>query len=830
MANIVIVENDPRLAAQIHQYLMDLDDSHRIRQFTTINDFQQIYSPKNPQNQQDSLTTHPLFQSFNDSQATWTLAQQIQDTSPFAGPVGKFLVNAEGKILEIDAETKNGQHIFGHSPAELTEQGNLAQLVAKPFADLWREFLRHLKQDKVISTALLFGQENQPYWILKVSGKLLEGNLIQLVLRYQPEVFTPLLKAYQSTNIPSESEDPGELQLLSTIDMVIFNPALVKGLFTHWLDSISQFLKSGGFFPPDFRTRFVAVKYEDDMVEPKNWIHPVLDDLIYLPLDRLIFMQKMEILFGLPGKTRPSFLFVQEEILDIEIAKLANMEKLSDIGCAIHNLLALKPGTRLRLKFQIPEQNQLISILARTFQSIPHPDHPNEFLVYCYFFGIDRETLKNLKKFLARRPQFQPLIDSDNSNFSYSEQNLFLTAKEKELKNIVILDANQASADSLAGMIRDEIQQTQIFTENSNYIFLKDYLADPTLNEKNSASNSSQGSNEESKAIELAPPKDFFAQEVSWTISAENRQLIDMRSKFKGNESLLDYPVSELFQTKDGWKQLFQGKDNENLLSETLGILSSSEYELRKKFALTAKTGVEKWVEVLFTPLPPRSEQIMITLSAIKSESWMKNEKRPEKIDLLIVSDSLVPSNVDSWIEGIHQLAIASQLYADNQPFKVIVISEENKNIAEIQKKYRHTQVAGLQFKPFDLRSLLLQVSFLCGSPFTKHHFENQNYVSTSIPTHITKEAKMIGLSEFGASVVHPTEIPPGTVLYLHEGIFERAPGENLAARFYHCEPNPSQKNTFLCSFTYFGIKDSFLKFCRTWIRDNYAAKKAKEA
>jgi hypothetical protein len=85
-------------------------------------------------------------------------------------------------------------------------------------------------------------------------------------------------------------------------------------------------------------------------------------------------------------------------------------------------------------------------------------------------------------------------------------------------------------------------------------------------------------------------------------------------------------------------------------------------------------------------------------------------------------------------------------------------------------------------------------------------------------------------LSEFGADIKHSRPIAPGSILFLRGGIFENAPNRCLAGRFYHCEEHPKEKGMYLCSLTYFGINDGFMKYARKWFRENYALMKQGES
>ncbi len=71
-------------------------------------------------------------------------------------------------------------------------------------------------------------------------------------------------------------------------------------------------MKQFKYWPQAGPPRLLMLKYEDDGVNKLDILHPLLDDLIYLPIDRLVFLQKMQIFMSLPKKVTPQFLFNQE--------------------------------------------------------------------------------------------------------------------------------------------------------------------------------------------------------------------------------------------------------------------------------------------------------------------------------------------------------------------------------------------------------------------------------------------------------------------------------------------------------------------------------------
>ena len=832
MANIIIIEDDNKVMKQFRTYFKELDENHRLRFFANSEDFQNVYL-KNVDSDDDTMAYHPLFQSFTKEQMGWILSIELKTSPPFAEAAAKAIINADGKFSAFDNETTKLGVIFDKSLQQINELESASDIISSQFHSLWESFKSDLNDQRTISTALPFTNEDGKTWLLKVSGKKNAQGEIELVLRHQPDIFEPILATERKLLESEVSEDPEELQLLSTIHLIIFRTNNVKGNTREWVRQISSQMKELNYNPEDFRIRFVATMFEDDNQDKVSLLHPQLDDIIYLPLDRLIFLQKMEIILGFPGKTRPSFLFFQQGKIPIELSKRTFIERLSEVGFAIRNPVPLNPGVLSRFKFKLSVDGDTITTLARSHHSLPHPERPGEHLVHFYFFGISKAYSTLIRRHLSRANSYKGLLNEDDSEFEFSAENLFLSAREKETKQVIVLDVDADAGESVASLIRDSINQVDVVTESSYYLFLRNYLkagGDPVPKEVED----SEADEYQTEAVispEDIPPAthhDFFTESVQWLISSPGFELASTLTPPQVGDSLLGHDPRTFFTPGDAWTKLFLGPDNKKLLEETLEVVASAEKKLRRKFAILDDGGHPKWVQASFEPHAEKG-QILVSLSPLEDAALMQKDRGPlEQLDMLVIAEELVPESVDSWMEGIRELAVKAGLTGENRDFHVVVLSDK---ISEKRHKvYRHSKLSGLHLKPLDVRAFLFELSVLLQAPFTKHNFDNQGWDDCRFPVHITKEVTLEGISEFGATLVYPTTIQPGTVLFLHESIFESAPNNCLAARFYNSEEHSNEKGMFSCSFLYYGITDAFLKHCRAWIRETYAAKKAKES
>ena len=101
MANIIIIENDTKVLNQFRTHFKELDENHRLRFFSTSEEFQNVYL-KNDSGGDDSLAFHPMFQSFSKEQMDWVLSIDLKTSPPFAEAAAKVILNEDGKITAFE--------------------------------------------------------------------------------------------------------------------------------------------------------------------------------------------------------------------------------------------------------------------------------------------------------------------------------------------------------------------------------------------------------------------------------------------------------------------------------------------------------------------------------------------------------------------------------------------------------------------------------------------------------------------------------------------------------------------------------------------------------
>lgn len=619
----------------------------------------------------------------------------------------------------------------------------------------------------------------------------------------------------KAQNQPPE-ESVKRVEVLGTVHLVIFNSSSLGGPYKPWLEQLRTHLQERAAFPEENVTRFMALKFEDDGVDNSDFYHPHVDDLVCLPLDRLLFLQKVEILLALPKKISPGYLYNQEVRMPIEISKKTKLKFLGDFGLAILNPVPLTPGVVTHFYFRLPDQKEMNSLFGKVLKS-QKEDNGKSYIVYFTFFGLSRELLKRLKTYFAKIPNFKPFGQTDLTQFKYQPKDTKASFEQMRKKVIAVIDVDPNSCGAIKNQILEGMERVEVLTECSYYLFSKQYLAQ---------------SAEVSDSISInAVADDFFSEQVSWKIDLTTKELRAPPEKLEEKSKLFGHPALQLFGSPTGWQKIVDSKDTTALMGELYKVLESRG-TATSKVEFSHLDGSFRAAQITMR-LVENKRDIIIALKALPPSTLALQPKtKPDEkanvidsLDMVIINAALVPAEIIPWIESLNQLARSKGLCPEDGKVKVVLVSEESPKFAV--NLYRDLPIDGLLYKPIETQRLQFLTSTLLDCPYTLCNFSNVKWLTPNIPVYVSKPATVESISEYGVTLNNEKKLAVGTVLYFHGGIFDHDLENIVCGRVYRSDESEKEKGAFSCYFTYFGINDLFLKFTRKWIRTNYAQKKS---
>jgi hypothetical protein len=325
--------------------------------------------------------------------------------------------------------------------------------------------------------------------------------------------------------------------------------------------------------------------------------------------------------------------------------------------------------------------------------------------------------------------------------------------------------------------------------------------------------------------VPSAVREDFYAEIVGFLIGGDDLNLQMPILAPNDEDKLLGHEAKKIFGTPQGWLDLFTS-DSRNLLMECLSLVKSTK-RINKNMDLKLADGAAR-VAAVEMVLEDHSGIVRINLRPPdgRINPAASQLEKIESLDAVVIDYNLL-SDPNALMAGLKKGCDESGIRTGPEGPKIIVMAEDGRNI-DFEKLSR-SNVYGFLYKPIEVRRFLFLIGQAIESPFTVYNFENIGWKTDIIPAKIARDAKISEIAEFGSTILSEQQLKPGTMLYLFRSIFSNAPDQNLCVRVYYSEENASEKGTYLNSVIYFGITDAFLKFTRTYIRETYASKKAKE-
>jgi len=619
--------------------------------------------------------------------------------------------------------------------------------------------------------------------------------------------------------LPEDQKPPDnvvDIRLFNTVNVVVFAIDALTEKAQTWTPALLKRLKEHNLWPENNRTRLILVKYEDDNVSKIDLLLPEIDDLVYVPLDRLIFLQKLELILNLPKNTKGSFLFSQDINQEIEVSKICKLEKFNDIGLAVRNPLPLTPGLRAKFYVQLPGEKEIIRFFAKAVRSLPHPSVPNQYLCYFTFFGVRKNEISKIRRWLSKGGHFKSLLTEDRVRFKLNPKDLMAVEMAGARKNIVLIDPAEDHLSSFVKQIKDEMDHVNITTETSYGYFVHKYI---------------QGSKKANANPPVATRSDQIPTGVlKLKINTESKKLVSSNYTPNPEDTFFGHPAAGFKTGTADWWKFFKNEENELILQGAMDVLKEKKASV-KVTSVTSPEGQDFAVKMKITP-DKEEGHFLFELHPVPANELAEKLAAPPKLegmDAMIIDSAFVPSAFNEWIEFLKTSALQKGLIKRAEDLKIILTSDREDRLDRAWLNSPH--IVGFVLKPFETRQLLALLGLATDNSFTAYTFDNLGWADMAgINCHMAREMHIDTVSEYGATLMSPTPFRPGSFFFLRKLIFDHAPNQCLAARVYYCEPHPKEKGQFQLSVMYYGINDAFLKFARTWIRENYAHSKAQGA
>lgn len=159
-----------------------------------------------------------------------------------------------------------------------------------------------------------------------------------------------------------------------------------------------------GITRPDSKT--VPICFLSHLEDPKtirNFIHADVSDVLVLPIDGPLFIQKFDL--WLTGKlnTNDRQLFSLQTTDPIDIAVISNIEEISEFGVTVKTTLPVKKDDFVVFHGEFFGESGAGEVIGRCYAVSPHPQDSKLFVASFSFIGVTPATLKSVRRWVRQK-------------------------------------------------------------------------------------------------------------------------------------------------------------------------------------------------------------------------------------------------------------------------------------------------------------------------------------------------------------------------------------------------------------------------------------------
>jgi hypothetical protein len=651
-----------------------------------------------------------------------------------------------------------------------------------------------------------------------------------------------------------------------------------------WVTRLRERFAHEGFSDLNNPVLFLLVCPEDPRLTSESLARSGADDLIMKPVDRSLFLQKLEILFARGGSVSPTYLYRMKADGGLEIAKSCLIEELSEVGLSIRNQLMIRTGVYATLYSDFFGDGEDAKVNLKVIKSELTDDPDQAWRVKMVFFGLNNRQLLRVRQQMksvprppgnrkSKKPQMplpyanvkdvkiHPPISSDENIQSvrlavidlgreiHSSISSSLDEHVQDLQLVTFKSPSRLLA-SLRGFRAQQMVQSQVSIDHSGSQLPSSSVAMQGATHSSaidgaiqSVTESSVGevSDSNSGTVELFP-KD---QKVEVLVRGDDGSVVEVDSQLPDEALFLGFPIKSFSERSSQLMSMVHQDDLEEM-KEFISFVSNGEKaecairirlpDVNSNQQQEPKERIEKIVikgERVKAPEGPDPAFLNFAFAQWQPDSVHEGGSSggavvsPEalRFDMIAIHASFLMPEPEVRIQQIRQEFVSAGLYQSlDQVPEFFVFADETSRVTP--EKFRLPGV--VQFAWKDLEGLRLVEAFfqLLPSKVWKDDDLQIRRVPCRIAGHLARTSQMEELSEFGLSIRDVTPFKPGTILRFFSPIFGRQDKGVLA----RCVAAREAEETWINEFVFFGSSDEFQKQIRQFTREEYARKKSQEA
>ncbi|MDZ4081526.1 MAG: hypothetical protein U1E10_01200 [Bdellovibrionales bacterium] len=565
------------------------------------------------------------------------------------------------------------------------------------------------------------------------------------------------------------------------------------------------------------------------------------NDILHVPLDRLLFLQKVELLIAGDQAVTPSFLFqtkIDDPRITFELGKRVHITQISEIGCTVISPRPIAVGVEGTLSCSLLGEsagpNRQVEVRVQNSEPFFDSDVVG-YEVRMRFFGLRQTQLKYLRAWLARNiPGGLPEIERSDRPPKHLMRVALITPRG---------DTQSQLRSSLEQLTQLEVSAFSGFKKFTTAL-LSDKSGKQPASEKPNTPNGFLlnhiefiGPKRPEDLIPLLPrPQlkirlrfdDLFVESIEPKLSSSETLLGAGLESWERDASQLTKGLSqadrETFDELLSWVASGSGPSWKSHTAEFEGYFTASPSTqgfIKTQMTLTSpREGIQSpIIEILIEPISKAENS--------NSENATTEERQFEAILVdasLIQGPSLPEFEAKERIQSLTRACEAYNLRnAFGNPTPIVVFNAADSLSAKI---FRGTRVRQLIYDFSDRRyhaELFINLSRpeLWSSPGLV-----VQGLQTDVEAALFRPTNIIAISEAGFSILDKIPMKPGSDLQIISSLWPdlKSPVWSRVRR-----TTEAQDGLFQEDFIFLGVDDEIQKAVRNFTRSDYVQKKKTE-
>lgn len=733
---------------------------------------------------------------------------------------------------------------------------------------------------KLASQIILWVRQTMPDKLKVEHYASLDNYKEMLGIDLDPSKPVAIPKPAPGAAMPAEGDEERKIKLF-VIDVDLIHAKPIQ-----WITELQRITKEkGAKFITEGQPKVFMMAYDTGVLRVDSFQHDVVDDLILKPIDKSLFLQKVEFLTAEAGKTNPNFLFRAKTAQIVEVGRDVVIDEISEFAVAVRSPGAVPEGAFASIHCDAFGTKAGRRLIGRVYESSKHPVRDGEFIVRFAYFGISTEQLSTIRRYIKAH---QTPVRTGKTWGSSGSVTIAGSATEKNTPASTGAAATSPAAGAASaaaaiaaakpGLSKELIEKMALLKQRKFAII---DLNPETLSEAKSLLETSfkgiivrsfpsfsfmaaelrklipetarvapaaASASPKSAAIPIAKEKSALIEpmfptgkRLSVILRGKSHDLVRFEPALKKTDNVLGKLGTDWLEKPGDWASAVDQNDKD-AFEEFLTFVeagTSGRFAFRmtetngRTIYIDAKGLLEKagsgdgtaLVKVEMTEIDLEAYNKSIAAIAGPSGNAPKDASH-FKFEAILIDGAMLRPDPTEWYENfVNLLKSAKVIQGDDPPPKVFVMSDPRAR-ANLDD-FRIKGINDFFYKPFDRRFTVMKYQAFCNQMVLVREPETPAWMPCELQAKLGREVTMDEIAEYGLSIIHPSAFREKSHMRFFSRLFGDE-GEWFAGRCLACEKTADTEESYRCQFMFFGPSEDLLQRIRRWIREDHVAKKEK--